>query len=199
MFVRLLVRGIQIRAWVDGNVHHTRRGVRGGCFALLCFAWCSQPSSPVQTGPFSPSMLCPLFPPLKTHLFTSFPPNNAQTPCQKKGWLTSVHDISYKIPPFPFSISDPYPRVYPPLPSLSPCSLPISSQQTCLVPALLDQAMFPASPRKSACAASCSVQMPTFLMRRFLTVRSSSTSRAKASYICSDRQYKKKTWEYTCE
>lgn len=45
------------------------------------------------------------------------------------------------------------------------------------------QAMFPASPRKRACAASCRVQMPTFLMRRLRTVRSSRTSRAKASYI----------------
>lgn len=44
-------------------------------------------------------------------------------------------------------------------------------------------AMLPASPRKSAWAASCSVQIPTFFILRFLTVRSSRTSRAKASYI----------------
>jgi hypothetical protein len=50
-----------------------------------------------------------------------------------------------------------------------------------------NQAMLPASPRNSAWAASCSVQMPTFLIRRLRTVRSSRTSRAKASYICRTR------------
>jgi hypothetical protein len=44
-------------------------------------------------------------------------------------------------------------------------------------------AMLPARPKNSAWAASCSVQIPTFFILRFLTVRSSSTSRAKASYI----------------
>lgn len=45
-------------------------------------------------------------------------------------------------------------------------------------------AMFPASPKNSAWAASWSVQMPTFLIRRLRAVLSSVMSRAKASYIC---------------
>ena len=60
LFLPSFLRGVQMRTQVNGNVYIPHAVARR---TLLYFTSCSQPSSPVQTGPFSPSMLCPLSPP----------------------------------------------------------------------------------------------------------------------------------------
>lgn len=99
-------------------------------------------------------------------------PSNAQTPCQKvQQKYMCIVQIRFRFRSAGISSSF---FLTPSLPFF-PCNRRLLL--------LFYHAIFPANPRKSACAASCSVQIPTFLILRFLTVRSSSTSRANASYI----------------